>query len=69
MSQETVYKLLKKLGGRATSREIRDLAKKMYPQYTLHLYIANRLRKLERNGYVKLRKDGYWMIAAEYDRG
>lgn len=66
MSQKAVYELLKELGGRATSREISRLAKERYPIYTLHLYVTNRLHKLERNGIVKQDKEGYWEIIDEY---
>jgi len=68
MSQQAVYELLQKLGGRATSREISQLALKMYPEYTLHSYVGNRLRKLQKNGYVRLDKEGFWVIISKYDR-
>jgi len=67
MSQKTVYELLKELGGKATSSQIRKLAQERYPDLTLYLYVTNRLRKLQRNGYVKYdAASGYWIIVSEY---
>jgi len=62
LSQYAVYELLKELGGTASAVEIRKLAMEKYPNATLYLYIANRLRKLERNGEVKMLTDGRWRI-------
>jgi Fe2+ or Zn2+ uptake regulation protein len=53
MSQEAVYKLLKELGGRATTKQIRELALKKYPTATLYTYVIDRLRRLEKFGYIK----------------
>lgn len=53
MSQEDVYAILKELGGEATSKEIRERAKKKYPQRTLYMYVPNRLRKLQINKKVE----------------
>lgn len=52
MSQTEVYTILVEFGGSATSSEIRDAAKNKFPNLTLHTYVTNRLRKLEKNGYV-----------------
>ena len=52
MSQKAVYDLLKELDGTATTKQIRELAKKRYHAHTLYLYVTNRLKKLERNGYI-----------------
>lgn len=68
MSQQEVYEILQKLGGKATAREISRVAFEMFPQYTLHAYVSNRLHKLEKNGYVKHDEHGYWIIVAKYDR-
>ena len=65
MSQKVVYELLKELGGRATVRQISQLAQKRYPADTLYSYVGNRLKKLEINGYVKKDAEGYWVIAKE----
>jgi hypothetical protein len=61
MSQEDVFKILKELKGEATAKEIKELAKKKYPTRTLHMYVGDRLRKLERNN--KIIKNGEkWKI-------
>lgn len=62
MSQKIVYDLLTELGGRASLQEIKALALKKYPEYTLYHYVSNRLHKLEHRGYVKKRRDGDWQI-------
>ncbi len=76
MSQSDVLNLLVELGGRATSRQIADLARKKFPRRTLHLYIGNRLTKLARWGLVrrevqvvkgspgsaKTRSVAYWVV-------
>ncbi len=69
MAQKEVYEILKELGGQATQKQIRDRAVEKYPTYSLHLYIGNRLRKLEKNGYLKSKKTGkdtLWVIIDEY---
>jgi hypothetical protein len=48
-----VYNLLVELGGKATVQQLRDLAEKKYPKRTLHLYITNRLLKLQKWGMVR----------------
>ncbi len=53
MSQSIVLELLNELGGVASLKEIRALAKKKYPDATLHSYISDRLRKLEKWGTIK----------------
>lgn len=63
MSQKAVYELLQELGGRATVKEIRALALKRYPDFTLYHYVSNRLQKLQRSGYVRHKRDGTWEIA------
>ena len=62
MSQKVVFALLKELGGRATVRQISELARKRYPDDTLYSYVGNRLRKLQNWGYVKRNSDGSWEI-------
>ncbi|MEM2507679.1 MAG: hypothetical protein QXF61_11620 [Nitrososphaeria archaeon] len=69
MSQKEVYEILKELGGEATTKQISQKAKEKFPNLSLYLYVSNRLRKLEKNGYVKrVIKDGkiVWKIVAEY---
>lgn len=64
MSQKDVFELLKELGRTAPSKEITKLAKQKYPKRTLHLYVGNRLRKLQKRGYVELisEDDKIWRI-------
>jgi Fe2+ or Zn2+ uptake regulation protein len=52
VSQELVYKLLKELGGVATTKQVREKAQQEYPDLTLYKYVFNRLKKLEKNGYI-----------------
>jgi Fe2+ or Zn2+ uptake regulation protein len=66
LSQQAVFEILQKLGGRATSKQISQLAREMYPQFTLYQYVGNRLRKLQKNGFVKQDKEGYWNIISQY---
>ncbi len=69
MSQEEVYKILKDLGGFATTKEIREEAKRKFPNLSLHMYVYRRLKKLEKYGFVK-RIAGYkktkWKIVRKY---
>jgi len=63
MSQSDVLELIYELGGSATTTEIRELAKRKYPGRTLHLYISDRLQKLEKWETIKREiKDGklFW---------
>jgi Fe2+ or Zn2+ uptake regulation protein len=69
LSQKEVYEILKELGGRATTREIKLRAQTKFPGLTLHAYVTNRLNKLKKNGYVKsIYENGktVWTIIAEY---
>ena len=61
MSQEAVFKILQELGGTATARQISALALKKFPDYTLHNYVYDRLKRLEKWGKVTF--DGkQWII-------
>lgn len=69
MSQHDVYLILKELGGKATTKQVSELAKEKYPNLSLHMYVNNRLRKLEKNGYVKVNRSGkifVWQIISDY---
>jgi predicted transcriptional regulator len=69
LSQEAVYLILKELGGKATTKQIREKAKEKYPNLSLWMYVNNRLRKLENSGYVKGDRTGkeiIWKIIAKY---
>jgi hypothetical protein len=67
MSQEDVYKLIKMLGGRATTAEIKKLAQQKYPDRTLHQYVGDRLKKLQKWGFVEKVGD-YWVIRKKWNR-
>jgi len=74
MSQEEIYKILKELGGEASTSEISRRAKEKFPNLTLYQYVGDRLRKLEKKGYVARVIDKSergagtvrWMIIEEY---
>ena len=61
MSQEDILNILKELKGEATTKEIKEFAKKKYRKRTLYLYVGDRLKKLEKN--KKIVKEGEkWKI-------
>lgn len=66
MSQKKIYDLLQELGGTAFPRQIAELAKRKYPDATLHTYVSNRLQKLHKWGYVNKNADGSWSIIEKY---
>lgn len=53
MSQLEVLKILEELGGRARRVDISKKAKEKYPQYSLHLYVSDRLMKLRRSHTIE----------------
>ncbi len=67
MAQKVVYMLLKELGGSATLEEIKELAKKRYPDATQWHYAISDLQKLEKWGYVARIPDGTWKILEEME--
>uniref|UniRef100_A0A7V3KNY3 Uncharacterized protein n=1 Tax=candidate division WOR-3 bacterium TaxID=2052148 RepID=A0A7V3KNY3_UNCW3 len=69
MSQKEVYEIIKELGGEATYSEIKRRAKEKFPNLTLWQYVTDRLKKLEKKGYVIKIKRGdeiVWKIVEEY---
>jgi len=66
MSQSDVYEILKGLGGKASSNDIRDRAREKYPDRTLYQYVGDRLKKLERKKVIRKipmpGKENYWEI-------
>jgi len=54
MSQTDVYNILKELGGKASSSDIKKIAKEKFPNRTLYMYVGNRLRKLERKKVIEI---------------
>lgn len=65
MSQEDVYKILKELGGKATSKQISELARKKFPDQTLYQYVGNRLQKLRTKKVIRYH-EGLWEIIEDY---
>ncbi len=65
MSQEDVYKILKELGGKATSKQISELARKKFPDRTLYQYVGNRLQKLRTKKVIRYH-EGLWEIIEDY---
>jgi len=53
MSQQKVYRILKELGGEATTKEIRKKGKEKCPNDTLYTYASLRLKQMEKWGIVK----------------
>ncbi len=60
MSQKVVYELLEELGGKATTTQVSELAKKKYPKYTVYTYVSVRLKSLKKWGYVTRNNEGTW---------
>lgn len=52
MTQEDVRRLLDELGGRASVQEVSTRAKEEYPDRSLHTYVGQLLRRLEKKGFV-----------------
>jgi transcription initiation factor TFIID TATA-box-binding protein len=52
MTQEDVRQLLSKLDGQATVEEISTCAKTTYPNRSLHTYVGQLLRRLEKKDFV-----------------
>lgn len=70
MSQEEVYKILKELGGEASTKQIRQRAKEKFPNASLYTYVGDRLNKLRKKGFVTRTFDkkgnAIWKIIDEY---
>lgn len=65
MSQKEILKILKRLGGEATSSEIREQAKQEFPDRHLFNYVSMRLNSLEKRNLVSKRSADdkkYWKI-------
>lgn len=61
MSQEDVLKILKELGGEATTGEVSKKALRKYPNRTLYKYVSTRLKQLQLWNIVG-RKGDRWFI-------
>ena len=57
MSQEDIRLLLDSLRGEATHSELSQAARKRYPNRTLHSYVTQLLKSMEKKGYVEKIKD------------
>ncbi len=72
MSQFVVYMILKELGGKATTRQIKERALEKFPDLTLYSYVRNRLNKLKKKGFVRNyptkndKNELVWEIIAEW---
>lgn len=53
MCQEDVRRLLVALGGEASLTELSNLAREQYPNRSLHAYLGDRLKAMERKGIVE----------------
>lgn len=62
MTQEDVRRLLDELGGEATVENISVRAKEELPERTLHTYVGQTLRNLERKGFVTEVGDKAWKL-------
>lgn len=65
MTQEDVRRLLDELGGRATVEEISTRAKENYPDRSLHTYVGQLLRRLEKKGFVTKVDDKIWELTEQ----
>lgn len=70
MSQKEVYRILKELGGMATTKQISQRAKDKFPRCSLWSYVGHTLRRLEKKGYVAKvpyeNRQVLWKIVSEY---
>ena len=72
MSQRLVRELLIELGGTATQQQIAALAKKKYPDLSLHTYVHRRLWQMKAWGEVEVtggnsNKNIVWTLVATVD--
>lgn len=67
MSMKATFEILKEMGGKAYTNEISEVARKKYPNKSLHTYVSRSLKRLEKNEYVTYTKYGkrkktYWRL-------
>ena len=62
MSQSAVLELLRALGHHASTKEIAALAKKRFPELSLHTYVGLRLRQLQKWQVIDKDAKGLWYI-------
>lgn len=72
MSRLLIFRMLRQLGGTATTKQIRDAARKMYPHKTLWRYVSNRLKVLEEQGFIssekKPKRRRIWTIKRDFEK-
>lgn len=71
MSQKEVLKILKDIGGEATSSEIREQARQEFPNRQLFNYASMRLNSLKKRGLVSKNKDNddvVWSITNQGEK-
>ena len=69
MSQDEVFTILKKLGGKATTSEITDYARINYTDSELYMRVRKGLRKLAGYGLIKrtiVNRVNMWEIVKDY---
>lgn len=62
MTQEDIRWLLDELGGKATVEEISTLAKEQFPDRSLHTYVGQLLRRLEKKKFVTQIENKTWEL-------
>jgi len=62
MTQEDVRRLLDELGGQATVEDISTRAKEKFPNRSLHTYVGQLLRRLEKKGFVSEDRNKAWRL-------
>lgn len=68
MSQDDVLDVLRELGGRATTLEVRAECRRRWPDRTLDQYAHSRLRQLVRWGLVRRESRGrlaVWVLTTQ----
>lgn len=67
MSQKKIYEIIEELGGTAFPKDIKKLARKKYPDASLHNYVYFPLKNLNRWGIVQKNSNGSWTILRKFD--
>ncbi len=67
MGQKEIYDIVKDLGGTAFPYEIKQRAKTLYPDATMHQYVYLPLKKMTNWGIVKKNTDGSWTIIDKFE--
>ncbi len=62
MTQEDVRRLLDELGGQATVEEVSTRAREKFPERTLHTYVGQLLKRLEKKGFVNNGEKKTWEL-------